>query len=79
MFNEMTDGMFRQITLIEMAIGRKLSDSELDELKELRSGLFYITPDEIVQVEGEEARKVSYFLLEPELQHDIWLLYGSET
>lgn len=76
MFDELKDGMLRQITLIEMALGRKLADEELDHLKELRQGLFYINPDEIVKLSGDRAEKVSFFLLEPEIQHDIFLNYG---
>jgi hypothetical protein len=76
MFNEMTDGILRQITLIEQALCRKLTDEDLEGLKELRMGLFYINPDEIVMVDEDGAKKVSFFTLEPEIQHDIFLNYG---
>ena len=79
MFNALTDGMFRQITLIEQALCRKLTDEDLDNLRELRSGLFYINPDEIVMVDEGRAERVSFFTLEPEIQHDIFLNYGEEV
>lgn len=78
MFNELRDGMLRQITLIEIALGRKLADHELDHLAEIRTGLFYINPDEIVRLTKEGAEKVSFFLLDQEVQHDIFLNYGGE-
>jgi hypothetical protein len=76
MFDEITQGMLNQLILIEKALGRKLTDE--DEVHELASGIFYINPDEIVEIEDNESRKVSYFTLPQELQHDIWLNYGQD-
>lgn len=76
MYDEIVAGMRRQLTLIESALNRQLTDD--DDVYELRSGLFYLNPDEIVRIDGNEAKKVSFFLLEPEIQHDIFLNYARE-
>ena len=74
MYHEITAGMMRQLLLIQQALNRALTDD--DDVRELSDGLFYLNPDEIVQIDKHGARKVSYFLLPQEIQHDIWLNYG---
>ncbi len=76
MYDELLVGIARQITLIESALNRPLTDD--DEIHELRQDLFYINPEEIVRIDGNTAEKVSYFTLDPEIQHDIWLNYARE-
>lgn len=76
MYDEIVAGMRRQLALIESALNRQLTDD--DEVKELGKGLFYVNPEEIVKIDRHGSQKVSYFLLEPELQHDILLNYAKE-
>ena len=76
MYDEITAGMMRQISLIQQALNRTLSDTE--EIHELADGLFYLNPDEIVQIDKHGAQKVSYFLLPADIQNDIFLNYGLE-
>lgn len=76
MYDEIVAGMRRQLSLIESALNRQLTDD--DDVKELTTGIFYINPEEIVKIDKYGAEKVSYFLLEPELQHDILLNYAKE-
>lgn len=76
MYSQIVAGMRHQLFLIESALNRQLTDD--DEVHELQSGLFYLNPDEIVKIEGNKAEKVSFFLLEPEVQHDIFLNYAKE-
>ena len=76
MHRQIVAGMRRQLSLIEQALNRPLNDD--DEIHELQSGLFYINPDEIVRIDDEGAEKVSFFTLEPEIQHDIFLNYAKE-
>lgn len=76
MYDELVAGMRRQLALIESALNRQLTDD--DDVYELRTGLFYLNPDEIVMINGSQAEKVSFFLLEPEVQHDIFLNYARE-
>ena len=76
MYNETIAGMQKQITLIETALNRALTDE--DDIKQLSNGIFYLNPDEIVQIVGGSASKISFFLLDPELQHDIFLNYAIE-
>jgi hypothetical protein len=76
MYDEITAGMRRQVTLIESALERPLTDD--DDVRELARGLFYINENEIVKIDKHGSEKVSYFLLEPEIQHDIVLNYIKE-
>ena len=76
MYDEIVAGMRRQILLIEAALNRKLTDQ--DEIHELRAGIFYLNPEEIVHIHDKGADKLSFFLLEPEVQHDIFLKYSKE-
>lgn len=76
MYDEIVAGMRRQLSLIESALNRPLTDA--DEVHELGRGVFYINPEEIVKIDGGEAERISFFLLDPELQQDIFLNYARE-
>lgn len=76
MHNRIVEGMRKQLFLIESALNRQLTDD--DEIHELQSGLFYINPDEIVRIDDGEAERISFFQLDMETQHDIFLNYAKE-
>ncbi len=76
MHSQIVAAMRQQIYLIETALNRQLSDD--DEIHQLGGDLFYINPDEIVRIEEDRAEKVSFFELDMEIQHDIFLNYAKE-
>lgn len=76
MYDEIVAGMRRQLSLIESALNRPLTDR--DEVHELGQGIFYLNPEEIVKINGNEAERVSFFLLDQEIQQDIFLNYARE-
>jgi hypothetical protein len=76
MYDALVAGMRHQISLIESALKRPLTPDE--EIHELREGIFYLNPEDIVEIRGNESKRISYFLLDIELQNDIWLNYAKE-